>query len=107
MAATIKNLGNGLMGSGTVTLYTVPANTSTIVKSMIFTNIHTSAVTFNLYYKASGGTARRIWPVDFSFPAGGSQHIETIITMGAGDILEGTAGTADKITWVISGMEYS
>ncbi len=105
MAVTPKSLANGQLSDSTGDLYTCPASTQAIVQPIILVNTHTSAVTCNLYILESGGTARRIIPVDMSLGAGYKGVEDNPITLEAGDKLQGDASTADKIDYSISGVE--
>ena len=105
--AAIKSLADGQLNDTKATIYTSPAATQTIVQSIILVNSHSSALVVNLYFKASGGTSRRISPKDYSLAAGAMTEIDKPITMEAADILEGSGGTASKVDFVISGIQNS
>jgi len=105
MAYTIKNLANGQLPSSLGDLYTVPSGTSAIVRSITLVNTNTTAETINIYYLQSGGTARRILPKDFQLTAGNSLTVDVILTLGAGDKIQGVTTTASSVDYVISGVE--
>lgn len=107
MAATIKNLGEGQLPAAKGTLYTVPATTSAVVLVILLVNTDSVDRTVNLYYKKSGGTSRKLLPVDTVIVAGRKLTMEEKITMGAGDEIEGEATAATVIDYVISGVERS
>ena len=71
MALTVKSLANGQLGTTSQgTLYTVPSGKAAIVKNIRVANTDTSARTFNLWFKLSGGTARLISASAMSLGAG-------------------------------------
>jgi hypothetical protein len=104
---TIKNLGNGQLPNSIGDLYTVPASTTTVVRSIVLINTNTTAETVNLYFLKSGGTARRIIPKSLSLAANNSLVFDSPLTMGAADKIQGDTTTASKVDYVISGAEYA
>lgn len=108
MTIAIKSLGDGQLAAGIGDLYEAPTATQALVKSITQVNTHSSALTVNLYFKASGQTARRIIPKDYSLAASAKMEaIEDSITLEAGDKIQGSGGTASKVDYVISGVENS
>jgi hypothetical protein len=106
MALTVKCLADGQLGTAAQgMLYTVPAGKAAVVKTQRFVNRDTSARTMNLYYLRSGGTARMILPNNLSIAAGGLAITAEELTMGALDQIQGDASLANKIDYVISGLE--
>jgi len=105
MAYTIKNLANGQLPSSLGDLYTVPSGTSAIIRSITLVNTNTTTETINIYYLQSGGTARRILPQNLQLAAGNSLTVDVILTLGAGDKIQGQTTTASKVDYVISGVE--
>ena len=105
MAYTIKNLANGQLPSSLGDLYTVPSGTSAIVRSITLVNTNTTTETVNLYYLQSGGTARRILPKDLQLAVGNSLTVDIILTLSAGDKIQGQTTTASVVDFVISGVE--
>lgn len=86
------------------TLYTVPASTIALVTSITLVNTGAS-LTCNLYYKRSGGTSRRIIPKDMTLT---DKHAcDEILTLRAGDVVEGDATTAAQVDYKINGAEFS
>lgn len=104
MAFTVQALADGQLAAAKATLYTTPASTQTIVKSITFVNTSASAVTINAYAKP-GATSRRVIPKDLSIPAGASYVHDAVITLEAGDLIEGDASTANVVDYVINGTE--
>jgi len=106
--AAIKSLADGQLADSKGTIYTSPASTQTIVKSIILVNTNSSAEAVNIYFKASGGTSRQITPVDKSLAASAKTEVlEKDLTLEAADILEGDTTTASKVDFVISGIQNS
>jgi len=106
MALTVKSLANGQLGTASQgTLYTVPSGRAAIVKNIRVANTDTSARTFNLWFKLSGGTARLISASAMSLGAGQLAIDDQEITLGAADQILGDASVANKLDYVISGIE--
>ena len=105
MTVSIKSLADGQLASSKGTIYTSPASTQTIVKTITLVNTNTTTESVNLYFKASGGTSRRICPKDMQLAAGRMWLLNEEITLEAADILEGDTTTASKVDFVISGVQ--
>lgn len=82
------------------TLYTVPAVTSAIVKSIRLVNATAGVLTVNLYFKS--GTSRRIIPKDYSLAAGTLLEVETADVLLTTDLIEGDASAATSVDYWIS-----
>jgi len=106
MTSVIKSLANGQLGTTKATLYTAPASTYAIVKHVKLTNTTSSMVKCNLYFKASGGTSRRIIPYDMELEAYASFKSDSE-TLEPADIIEGDANSGSAVDFVISGIENS
>lgn len=102
---TQKILASGLLPSATDDLYLCPGNTDTRITSIRLVNVDTSARAVNIFVLPYGGTARHIIGVDISIPAKGFGIDEATFTLSAGDKVQGDADTADKVSYVISGLE--
>jgi hypothetical protein len=106
MAIQVKALANGQLGTTSQgDLYTVPAAKTTIVKNIRLANTDTAARTLNLWFKRSGGTSRLISPSAMTLAAGSLAIDDQELTMEAGDKVQGDASVANKIDYVISGVE--
>ncbi len=103
MALTIQALANGQLPNAKGTLYTCPAATSTIVKSIILVNQDSSTHTVNLYFKRT--TSRRVIPKDAILLTGYNGTLDDVLTLEAGDLIEGDADTASQVDYTISGTE--
>ena len=77
------------------------------MKNITLVNSDSSARAVNIYFKASGGTSRRLTPKDYSLPVGAMLEMNKEKTLEAGDILEGDAAAAAVIDYVVSGVENS
>jgi len=106
MTVDIKSLADGQLASpDKATLYTAPAATQAVVNTITLVNTDSSARTVNLYFKASGGTSRRIIPKDTSLGAGYLLVMDDSLTLEAADIIEGDASAGTVVDYVISGVE--
>ena len=105
MSITIKSLADGQLANTKGTIYTCPASTQAIIKTITLVNTNSTAEAVNLYFKASGGTSRRIIPVDNSLAASNLLIMDDEVTLEAADILEGDTTTASKVDYVINGVQ--
>ena len=105
MAAVIKNLYEGQLPAAKATLYTVPPATTAVVLGVIMVNTDGVDRAINLYYKKSGGTSRRIMPVNTLVATLTKETMDEKITMGAGDEIEGDAAAATVVDCIINGIE--
>ena len=69
VGTTITQLADGQLPSSIGSLYTSAAN-STVVAGITLVNTNSTAEAVNLYLTPSGGTARRIIPMNLSLSAG-------------------------------------
>ena len=105
MTMTLKTLADGQLGVAKATLYTCPASTQTIIKTMSFVNTHVAGITMNIYVKPSGGTSRRIMPKTMALSVNYLSIYDDEITLETGDLIEGDASVAAVVDYVISGVE--
>lgn len=105
MAGTysIKYLADGQLGAAKAALYTVPASTQAIIKTITLVNTDSAARTVNLY--VSTGASRRIIPVDTSLGIGYCLIFDDELTLEAADIIEGDASAAAVVDYYIAGVE--
>jgi hypothetical protein len=86
-----------------------PVALTTIVKSIRMVNTNTTPVTVDLYLLRSGGTLvtdkRFICPPAMSIAAGSLALDDQEITMASGDAIYGDASVANKVDFVISGIQ--
>lgn len=102
---TIKSLADGQLAAAKGTLYTCPASTQTIIKTITLVNTDTSARDVNLYVKPSGGTSRRVIPKDMEIGIAYMMVYDDELTLEAGDLIEGDAAAATVVDYVINGVE--
>lgn len=106
MATAIKVLANGQLASSIGDLYTVPASTSTIIKTITCVNTNTTDETINVYVTPSAGTARRI--IHGVLLANlGSMVCDSEITLATGDKLRADTTTASKVDYIVAGVEVT
>ncbi len=105
MTIAIKSLADGVLGTTKATLYTAPAATQTIIKKITLVNTSSGPVTVNLYFKATGGTSRRITPKDLEIGGNGLAVMDDELTLEAADIIEGDATAGNTVDFVLSGVE--
>lgn len=101
---TIQLLGHGQLANSKTTIYTVPASTSTIVKTITLVNTNTTTENVNLYiYRATA--SRRIIPQNMNLVAGNLVIYDDELCLEAGDLIEGDTTTASKVDYSIHGCE--
>jgi len=105
MALTVTQLADGQLAAAKGTLYTTPASTQTIVRSIILVNTSTSDVTANIYMCPSGGTSRRIGPKDFTILAEGMAILDDVYSLDTGDLIEGDDSSATTVDYTIYGVQ--
>jgi len=101
----IKSLADGQLAAAKATLYTVPAATTTIIKTISYVNTDSSARTVNLYKKPSGSSSRRIIPKDMTLGIGYMMVYDNEITLEVGDEIEGDASVVNVVDFTINGVE--
>jgi len=104
---SVKSLADGQLAAAKATLYTVPALTTTIIKTISYVNTDIAARTVNLYIKPSGGTSRRIIPNNMTLGIGYMMVYDDEITLEAADEIEGDADAATVVDFTINGVEKS
>lgn len=104
MGIEIKRLAQGQLPSSQTTLYTANG-VSTIINTIRCVNTHTSSVTMNLYIRVKGSSARRIIPKDMTLKAGYLLVVDDEQNLEATDRLQGDASVANKVDYIVSGIE--
>ena len=105
---TPKPLGQGQLGTGSTTIYTVPASTTGVVRTLTICNNDTVARTMQLCKVPNGGSlsdATAIIPAGFVIEAGEVVEDDAVRTLAAGDSIRGLADVANKVTVTIDGAE--
>lgn len=106
MATYLQNRVEGQLAASKGTLYTTPAATRVILKTVTFVNTSGSAVTVNLYLK--NATSRRIIPKDYSLAAGAQMQQDFgDVALLTGDLIEGDASSATTVDYWISLVEIT
>lgn len=112
MPRTPKRLyGPALIATGPATVYTVPANTKTILRTIQLSNPSGAIVTFTLSIGAdAAGT--RLWSA-YSIPAAAAGVVDSVRiiplyqVLEEGEIIQLAAGTNNILVIVINGDEYT
>ena len=102
MTISIKSLADGQLANSKGTIYTTPASTQAIIKTITLVNTNSTTESVNLYF--SSGTSRRIIPQDTQLLAGNELVVDDEFTLEAADIIEGDTTTASKVDFVINGV---
>lgn len=100
MANTFKVLFRGAASTGSTTLYTVPASTTTIVTSILVANTSTSNQTYTL--SLNGISIATAVPL----AASDTKLLEIKQVLPAGQVIAGLA-SATSVNFHISGMEIT
>ena len=105
MAETYKKLVQTLVDSSNETFYTVPAGTTTIIRSMRAVNTTGTAATLKLFHD---GTAAVNLILPFvTIAANGWAEFDGTIIMEAADTLVGISGTDEAINLTVYGLELT
>lgn len=102
MSLSIKALADGQLANSKGTLYTTPASTQTIVKSITLYNSGAGTNVCKIYSKP-GATSRVIFRVSLE-TLEHAQYV-TPITLEAGDLIEGDATSATEVDYTINGTQ--
>lgn len=98
MPQTHKVLGQSNPSATTpTTLYTVPSATSSVVSSLVVSNISNAAVTYRISVRPSGGSQTNAMYLvyDASLPANDTTVLTLGITLAATDVVTVYASTAN------------
>jgi hypothetical protein len=94
-------LADGQLGASEATLYTVPANCTAYIKTIALSNRGAAANVVQLYIQHDGGASRRVYYK--SLAATDTERVTDPITLEAGDLLRGEAGTAAEVDYAVFG----
>jgi hypothetical protein len=91
------------------TLYTVPASTTTTVKTILLSNYTSTDRSVTLHLVPSGGSAAAGNKIlgEVNVPANTTTTIDTAIIMPTGAFLSGLASVTTSVNVHISGVEIS
>lgn len=106
---TMRPLAQGQLSSSANTILYVATDYTTI-RQISLVNTNASSRTVNIYYKLSGGTARRIMPKDHTMKASAKVMVldaGEVISLGPGDQLQGDASGATSVDYVVQGIVRS
>ena len=109
MPTTYKVLGQSAPSATTATtLYTVPASTQAVVSTVVIANRATTAATFRIACRVNGASLTNSQYIAYDVTVGGgdSTALTLGITLGAADILEIYASTAN-LSFTAFGSEIS
>jgi hypothetical protein len=97
----------GTPASTGVTLYTVGANKSVIVKNLVMANTTGNEATITVHIVPSGGSASNTNRIlsSYAVPANGASTLDCSIVMPDGSSLFAQNGTNGAVTLTISGVE--
>jgi hypothetical protein len=105
ITAKVLYTGGQLTGSA-VTYYTSPANTTTVVTQVVFTNVDTVARLITVYIVRAAGTAGAANTLidAYSIPPTGAYVSPELVgvTLNAGDFIQALADVGAKVT--VSGI---
>lgn len=110
MAKTIteKTLGQStILSASNSTIYTVPASTRTVVKTIWITNTTTSDVTIELWQVVSGGSAadgNKLMD-GLTIPASDFVQVSTYLPMATGGFIQAKGSTNVALTVNLYGAE--
>jgi hypothetical protein len=110
MATTYKVLGQSSpTTTAEATLYTVPASTSTVVSTLVISNLTSTQATATVNVGVAGATSANLNTLLKAVPiAGNSVATFTIgITLATTDLIKITSGTANALTFQAFGSEIS
>lgn len=105
MTNTPKLLGEGQLLASKSTIYTVPADTRTIIRTITLAHVAGGTQTINLYVKTSGGTSRRVSRAVIETDE--FAHEEDIGTLEPGDEIEADSTNAASTDYTIHGVEQT
>lgn len=102
MSVEDKKLCAGTLTNSKITLYTVPAATKTIVKSVILCNKTSSAATVDLYFDG------KLLLKNYTIPGYDTYVIPYIDSiLEATELIEGNSDTASAVDYIICGKEVN
>ena len=101
----IKAQGDGQLPSSEGTLYTVPTATQAIIRTITLVNTTTNTIKVNLYLNLDGTNSRRILPFDMELAGRFMAVLDDVLTLEAGDLIQGDADVAATVDYVLSGTE--
>jgi len=110
MANTYKRLGASRpVDTNNAILYTVPASTTTIMKSLRVCNNSSSNASIRVFLVPNGGTADETTCIyyDYNIPANSTLSDDGSHILEASGTIQVRTGTADVITFTASGLQIT
>ena len=91
------------------TLYTVPANTQTVVSTISVTNDITTSASFRIYLRKAGAAASATNALYFDVPLAGNSTllITAGITLNAGDVITVRTSVANALGFQAFGSQVT
>jgi hypothetical protein len=105
MATTPSILADGQLASSKTTIYTVPASTKAIIRTVVFSHVSGGTQTTILYVKPSGGTSRVFSRAVLA--TNEFSHEDDIGTLDTGDQLEAQSTDASSVDFSVMGVEIT
>lgn len=109
MATTAKPLYINQPGTTVSSLYTTPASTTTIIKTIVICNTTSTAAKLRLYVVPSGQTAGAAYAIvyDRDITANDTVVLDLSTVMTAGYFIAGSQTTSGALSVNISGVEVT
>lgn len=105
MATTPKILADGQVAASKTSVYTVPADTQSIIRTVSFAYVAGAVQSVILYVKKSGSTSRVFARATLN--VGEFAHEDDIGTLGAGDEIEMETTSAASVDFSVMGVEVT
>jgi hypothetical protein len=105
MTTTPKILADGQLASSKTTIYTVPASSQAIIRTVSFTHVAGGTQTVILYVKKISGISRVFSRAVLL--ANEFAHEEDIGTLDTGDVLEAETTNAASVDFTVMGVEVT
>ena len=104
MSFVAGSLADGQVATTTGAIYTVPASTVAVLRSVSFFNTNATTQTLNVYVTRSGGTRRQIFQasMDQNTSLALLSEGETL-ALSTGDVLEADTTTATAVDYLVTG----
>lgn len=102
---TPKLLANGQVPAAVAALYTVPAATRAVIRTVAFTHVAGGLQTVQLYVRKSAGTRRKFSRAVLDTDE--FAHEEDIGTLEAGDSIDAETTNAASVDYSVHGIEVT
>jgi hypothetical protein len=110
MATTYKVLGQvNPSDTNNANLYTVPSGTSTVISTLVITNVTATVAVARVYVRqaAAAATTNNAIAYDVAVPPNSLNTFTLGITMGATDVFTVQSATADALAFHLFGSEIN